>query len=66
MQPPVWTLGAPEENPAYRARSTLLDWLNSPVALTAAIIVMALVLLIVLARSLKRVGQKLDSGEGTP
>jgi hypothetical protein len=35
-------------------------WLNSPTFLTGAIVLAALVLLVVLARSLKRMGGSLD------
>jgi len=64
LQPAARTLGPSCENPAYRpARAGLGTWLNNPAFLTGAIILAALVLLVVLARSLKRVGASLD-GEG--
>lgn len=54
LQPMVRTLGPAHENPAYQpARAGLGDWLNNKAFLTGAIILAALVLLLVLARSLK-------------
>lgn len=65
LQPTARTLGPPHENTAYKpARAGFGAWLNHPAFMTAAIILAALVLLIVLARSLKRVGGALD-GEGS-
>ncbi|MEI6515010.1 MAG: hypothetical protein WCO77_03450 [bacterium] len=56
LQPKVRTLGPVHENPAYQpARAGLGDWLNNKAFMTGAIILAALVLLIVLARSLKSV-----------
>ncbi len=64
LKPTVRTLGPSRENPAYRpARAGLGALLNNPAFLTGAIILAALVLLVVLARSFKRVGGSLD-GEG--
>ena len=61
LQPAARSLGPPRENPAYRpARAGLGIWLNNPAFLTGAIILAALVLLVVLARSLKKVGGSLD------
>lgn len=63
LQPAARTLGAPRENPDYRpAGAGLGSWLNNRAFLTGAIILAALVLLVVLARSLKRVGGSLDEG----
>ncbi len=56
LQPMVRTLGPVHENSAYQpARAGLNDWLNNKAFLTGVIILAALVLLIVLARSLKSV-----------
>jgi hypothetical protein len=64
LQPTARTLGPSRENPAYRpARVGFGAWLNKPGFLTGAIILAALVLLIVLARSLKRVGGSLDGDD---
>lgn len=61
LQPAARTLGAPRKNPAYRpARAGLGSWLNNRAFLTGTIILAALVLLVVLARSLKKVGGSLD------
>ncbi|MEI8242140.1 MAG: hypothetical protein WCI17_02615 [bacterium] len=56
LQPAACTLGAPRENAAYKpARAGCYAWLNKPAFLTGTIILAALALLAVLARSLKRV-----------
>jgi hypothetical protein len=61
LQPAACTLGTPRENPSYRPASAGMGtWLNSPTFLTGAIVLAALVLLVVLARSLKRMGGSLD------
>jgi hypothetical protein len=63
LQPAARTLGPARENPSYRpARAGLGSWLNNRAFLTGAIILAALVLLVVLARSLKRVGGTLGEG----
>ncbi len=57
LQPAARTLGLPLEHAAYQpARAGCRAWLNNPAFLTGAIMLAALVLLVVLARSLKSVG----------
>lgn len=56
LQPAMLALGSPRENPAYHPpKAGLGEWLNHPAFMTAAILVAALALLAVLARSLKKV-----------
>lgn len=60
LNPAMRALGAVHENPAYKpARTGCCGWLNNPAFMTGAIILAALVLLAVLARSLKKVGGSL-------
>ena len=65
LQPTEWPMGPPEASATYRARGGA-TWLNSPALLTGAIILAALVLLGILARSMKSVGRKLDGDSAPP
>ncbi len=61
VHPALRTLAPPCEHAAYQsARAGFGAWLNNPAFLTGAIILAVLILLIVLARSLKRVGGALE------
>lgn len=65
LKPAEWSMGPPEASAAYRSRGGA-TWLNSPALLTGAIILAALVLLGILARSMKSVGRKLDGDSAPP
>lgn len=61
LTPKIWRIGTPQANTACRAGGRGLSaWVNSPAALTGVIVLAALVLLGVLARSVKHVSRKLD------
>lgn len=63
LRPGLLALGPQETNPRYRAdRAASGQWYNRPAVLTGAIIAAVLVLLGVLARSLKQVGHLDDAG----
>lgn len=65
LQPAEWAMGPPETRGAYRAKGGA-SWINHPAVLTGAIILAALVLLGILARSMKTVGSKLDGDSAPP